>query len=94
MCIAELTAKLTLRVLQAKVNEAGRKVPSVSDLAQGDAPTVPGREFTPPKSLDDQLGAAKVHTRPHNAAFTLQTQIICEGPPHCRAPASWSCPTR
>ena len=69
MSVAELKAKLTLRVLQAKVNEAGRKVPSMSDLAQGDAPTVPGREFTPPKSLDDQLGAAKVHSRHQDAAF-------------------------
>ncbi|KAK9822198.1 hypothetical protein WJX81_002781 [Elliptochloris bilobata] len=45
--------------VQATVQAAGNKVPSVSDLAQGDAPLVPGREFPPPKSLDEQLGAAK-----------------------------------
>ena len=62
---------MAVSVLQEKVQEAGRKVPSMSDLAQGDAPTVPGRDFTPPKSLDEQLGAAKVHTRPESAARLL-----------------------
>ena len=32
----------------------------MEQLAQGDAPTVPSREFSPPKSLDEQLGSAEV----------------------------------
>jgi len=61
--------------LQVKIEEAGKKVPSarqaLDGLAQGSAPTLPDREFTPPKSLDDQLGAAKVST-----ALCVRRQLL------------------
>lgn len=59
-----LSSKPALRnskwAAQAKIEQAPHKVPSVAQLAQGNAPTTPSRDFTPPEPLDEQLGSAQV----------------------------------
>jgi hypothetical protein len=70
-----LRSPLQLRA-QSKIEQAPRKVPSVEQLAQGDAPTVPSREFSPPKSLDEQLGSAEVPRPAHAPRCTSAVRRV------------------